>query len=123
MGVTYGGQISVQLTLVDVALQPGEAERAEELLGHGEAREQALEVVPGGQLRKTAAQLGLGRAGWAQQQQMLAAQRGQQHQPHFRVALNQPILHRVHGGADAIRQLVRKPYLLGTSIGGRGFSG
>lgn len=74
----------VGLAHVSVLLQRPHGQRAKELLGHGEAGEQALKVPAAGELGQAARQLRLGGAGRAQQQQVLAAQRGQQQQAHLR---------------------------------------
>lgn len=59
------GQVPLDVPHEPVLLQRRQRQRAEELLGGGEAREQSLKVVPVKQTGQAAPQLGLGCARWA----------------------------------------------------------
>ena len=89
-GDAGGGQVAVDQALVAVVLQRLQRQRAEQLLGRGEAREQPLEVARAAEgAVQPPRQFALGGARRADQQHVFAGQRGQQGQPHRGVAFEQ----------------------------------
>ena len=94
--------------LVAVLLQRGDGQRAEQLLGHREAREQPLEIArPGEGQVKPPRQLALGGAGRADQQGVLAGQRRQKRQPDHAATLDQAGLEVVEQQRQALAQAAR----------------
>ncbi len=90
---------------VAVLLQGGDGQRAEQLLGHREAGQQALEVArPGERQVQAPRQFALGGAGRTDQQRVLAGQRRQERQPHDATALDEARLQMVEQGRQALAQ-------------------
>src|SRR5487761_667359 len=76
-------QESVGVPLIAILFERLDRQRTKQLLGHREAGQQALEVAAIAKDRVQAPrQLALRRAGWADQQRVLARQSAQQTQPH-----------------------------------------
>ena len=112
-GDAGGGQVAVDQALVAVVLKGFERQRTEQLLGGRKARQQAFEIARAVEDPvQPARQLALGGAGRADQQHMLAGQRGQQQQPGGGLAFEQAMFERAqmlpHSGLQTgqpVRQL------------------
>ncbi len=89
-------QESVGVPLIAILFQRFDRQRTEQLLGHREAGQQALEVAAVAKHRVQAPrQLALRRAGGADQQRVLARQSAQQTQPDALAAFHQAAFQRV----------------------------
>jgi hypothetical protein len=99
------GQEALGVSLVAVVFEGLDRQRAEQFLGHREARQQPLEVAPRAEHRVQAPrQFALGRTRRADEQAVFAGQRGQQAEPHALAAFDEARFEDVEQGGQAGRE-------------------
>jgi hypothetical protein len=93
------------MALVAVILERLDRQRTEEFLGHREARQQALEIAGVAEgCVQAACQFAFGGARGADQQRVLAGQRGEQAQAHALAAFDEAVFENIEQGPQAGRK-------------------